>query len=243
MRAERLKHFQEEECLKETASFRDLAERHLKSYGVVLDIGTGAGYAAIAVAGTVGKVIATDVEQDLLNVAEAKFRERGIGNVELKKMPAERLSFPDESFDGVMMRYTLHHCDDAVRALAESHRVLKPGGVLLMADAFFPEKLVRFWSILALLRHGKWCPYFTYRQHMDMFRATGFAVRTMAPKLVVQKLDDFYASAPEHQREPLRILIGTLIDEERRLMHFSEVDGKTIFAYDGFELVADKAVT
>ncbi len=238
MRREQIDHFTEEECLRETASFRELAEQYLKSDALVLDIGTGAGYAAMAVAEFVGKVIATDVNQDMLPVCEANCGEREIRNIQFKVMPAERLDITDESVDGLMIRFTLHHCDDAPRALAEAHRVLKPGGVLLMADAFFPEHLVRFWSITSLLRHGKWTPYFTYRQHMDMLAQLDFSVVMMRPMHITQDLAEFYASAPEHQRETLRILVSTLSEEEKRLMHFSKVKGKEFFAYDGFELAA-----
>lgn len=241
MRPEQIEHFEQEECLQETASFRNLAEQYLNSDAVVLDVGTGAGYAAMAVAGLVSKVIATDVDLAMVEVSEANCGERGINNVEFEVMPSERINLSDKSVDGVMIRYSLHHCDDAQRALAEAHRVLKPGGALLMADAFFPERLVRFWSITSLLRHGKWTPYFTYRQHMDMLAQSGFTVSTIRPMLIVQKFVEFYASAPEHQRETLRILVGTLTDEEKRLMHFSEVNGKAFFAYDGFELAAVKS--
>lgn len=240
LRAEQIDHFKEENCLKDATTFAKLVEHNLEPSSTVLDIGTGAGYAAIVAAAHVHKVIASDIDPDIVSIAKASCREQKIENIEFHVFPAEKLNLKDESVDGVTIRYTLHHFDDSRKALAEAYRVLKPAGILIMADAFFPEKIVRFWSILSLLRHGKWTPYFTYRQHFDMLSSCGFNIKTIIPNLIIQYFDDFYSSAPENQRNILKILIDTMSEDEKRLMHFCDIQRRASFAYDGFELVASK---
>jgi len=240
MRQEQREHFEREECLTQTDSFGQMVAQYLRAEAVVVDVASGAGYAAMATAPLVQKVIVTDISPDMLEVAKANCQERGLANVEFRVSPAEALDIEDGSCDGVLMRYCLHHCSNAPRALAEAARVLGSGGVLLLADAFFPEAVAKLWSMTSLLRHGAWSPYFTYREHMDMLASVGLEVECIRPRLIVQYFDDFYASAPEGSRGVLRALIDSMTDEEKRLMHFSETNRRLTFAYDGFELAARK---
>ncbi|MCW3981740.1 MAG: class I SAM-dependent methyltransferase, partial [Candidatus Bathyarchaeota archaeon] len=56
------------------------------------------------------------------------------------KMKAESLEFDDNSFDTVCMAYSLHHLDTVDRVLAEMHRVLKPGGTIIIQEEFCDGK-------------------------------------------------------------------------------------------------------
>jgi len=240
MRKEQTEHFKEEACLKDVTSFREFVRPYLKEDFVLLDLGTGGGYGVVAVAEAVKKVTATDVKKEMLDAARATCKDEGITNVEFRKMAAEDIEMPNESFDAVLIRFSLHHFHNAQKALQEACRVLKPNGLLFLADAFFPERVVRIWTITSLLRHGEWTPYFTYREHMDMLENSGLQVKDIRPIIVEQWLDDFYFSAPENQRNVLRLLVEHLEIEEKRLLRFREEGGRVKYAYDGFELVAKK---
>lgn len=241
MRQEQRNHFEEEDRLKEVALYRDFVRPAIAGRDTLLDLGTGAGYGVLAVADGVKKVIATDAEAEMVEAARQTCSAAGVSNVDFRQMRAEEIDFPDSSLDGVQIRFSLHHFDSATRALSEAARVLKPGGILLLADAFLPEAIAQVWTITSLLRHGKWTPYFTYRQHMDMLREAGLQVQTMRPSLLVQSFDEFYRSAPEVQREPLRAIVEHLRDKQRQLLHFQVEDGVIVrYAYEGFELIARK---
>ena len=108
-------------------------------YGWTVDLGTGAGFTAFAVAGVSDRVVASDVTEPMLRQAQRLGRERGITNLGLSQNAAEALPFADESVDLITSRVAAHHFRDLEKALDEAQRVLKKGGSLLMADSVAPE--------------------------------------------------------------------------------------------------------
>ena len=108
-------------------------------YGWTVDLGTGAGFTAFAVAGVSDRVIASDVTEPMLRQAQRLGLERGIANLGLSQNAAESLPFADSSIDLITSRVSAHHFRDFEKALDEAQRVLKQGGSLLMADSIAPE--------------------------------------------------------------------------------------------------------
>jgi ubiquinone/menaquinone biosynthesis C-methylase UbiE len=105
-----------------------------------LDLGCGAGHASYALArGGVGRIVAYDLSAQMLEVAAAEAKARGHRQIETCAGPAERLPFPDSSFDLVVTRYSAHHWMDASRAVREAARILKPNGRLIVIDVLAPE--------------------------------------------------------------------------------------------------------
>ncbi len=104
-----------------------------------LDIGTGAGHTALALAPRVLSVVLTDPVQTMLATARRLFTEAGIRNAEFVEAVAERLPFPDASFDIVTTRLAAHHFDDIALAIREVVRVLRPGGVFILVDTLAPD--------------------------------------------------------------------------------------------------------
>lgn len=109
----------------------------------VLDVATGTGFTALAVAPLVASVIGIDVSSGMLHQARERARETGCSNAGFHQSPAESLTFPDRTFEAITCRMAAHHFDSVPRFLSESHRVLVPGGRLLIADTTvadsFPE--------------------------------------------------------------------------------------------------------
>jgi ubiquinone/menaquinone biosynthesis C-methylase UbiE len=100
----------------------------------VLDVATGAGHTALAMAPHVAHVIATDLTPEMLAETERLAAARGLANVETRLADAEALPFPDGTFDLVTCRLAFHHFARPARAVAEFARVLAPGGTLGFAD-------------------------------------------------------------------------------------------------------------
>ena len=99
-----------------------------------LDIGTGAGAMAIALAPLVAEVIGVDLVPELL----AEARKRAPANVEFVEADALALPYPADSFDLVSTVRTLHHVARPELVVAEACRVLRPGGTLLVVDQLAP---------------------------------------------------------------------------------------------------------
>ncbi|SDJ10071.1 Methyltransferase domain-containing protein [Lentzea albidocapillata subsp. violacea] len=108
----------------------------------VLDVGCGTGN----LLRTTGKrhrdveLFGVDPDLKMLARAERKLRRAGL-RARLDKGFAQELAFPDASFDAVFSSLMLHHLDTASKdeMLAEVRRVLRPGGVLVLADAVFHD--------------------------------------------------------------------------------------------------------
>ena len=97
-----------------------------------LEIGAGTGYFSLnlMLAGTIGRLTATDIAPGMLAALQANAERLGL-DVETVETDAETLPFPDESFDLVLGHAVLHHIPDLDRAAAEFMRVLRPGGTVV----------------------------------------------------------------------------------------------------------------
>ena len=121
---------------------------------LALDIATGAGHMALALAPHVTKVIAYDMTKEMLLEAKGNAVRRGLTNVITKKGIAENLPFPDSTFDIVTVRHAPHHFANVTVAIREMARVAKIGARLVIVDSTSPENasLDRQWNRLEKLR-------------------------------------------------------------------------------------------
>lgn len=102
----------------------------------VLDLACGPAVvtAEIARAVSAGSVLGVDLNERLLEVGRAHLREQNITNAELRHANVYELDLPEASFDFVYSRFLFQHLNDPGRALANIHRVLKPGGIVCVVD-------------------------------------------------------------------------------------------------------------
>jgi len=105
-----------------------------------LDVATGAGHTALAFAPLVAHVVASDITDEMLAETEKLAVERELANVETAKADAGKLPFEDASFDLVMCRLAAHHFPDPAAFVAESCRVLRPGGTFALVDNVSPDE-------------------------------------------------------------------------------------------------------
>jgi ubiquinone/menaquinone biosynthesis C-methylase UbiE len=103
-------------------------------YARALEIGAGTGYFTLNMlqAGVIGEATCSDISPGMLSTLRANARRLGL-EVQTERVDAERLPFPDGSFDLVLGHAVLHHIPHLPRAFAEFERVLAPGGTLLFA--------------------------------------------------------------------------------------------------------------
>ncbi len=105
---------------------------------VALDVATGTGNAAFALASVCGRVTGLDLTPEMLAEARRVAAERAIENVDWVLADAESLPFPDATFDIYMVRAAPHHFPNLPAALREAARVVKPGGRACFIDCAPP---------------------------------------------------------------------------------------------------------
>lgn len=105
----------------------------------VVDVGCGAGTAVRELAARVASATGIDVNEPLLEAA----RERATGtNATFIRGDAEALPLADESADGYRAERLYQHLPSATKALAEAHRVLAPGGRIVLVDQHWDATLL-----------------------------------------------------------------------------------------------------
>jgi ubiquinone/menaquinone biosynthesis C-methylase UbiE len=108
----------------------------------VLEIGCGTGSTAIAHAPFVRHIRASDLSPRMIEIARDKAKTAGIDNVTFEVSSVEGLDVPDGSIDVVMAHNILHLLEDRERAIADIHRMLKPGGVFVSSTACIGDMML-----------------------------------------------------------------------------------------------------
>ncbi len=100
--------------------------------GRVLEVGVGTGISLPQYAPNL-RIFGTDISEGMLDKAKARVKEHRLKNVEgLAVMDAEKLEFPDNSFDVVMAQYVVTAVPNPEAAMDEFARVLRPGGEIIL---------------------------------------------------------------------------------------------------------------
>jgi ubiquinone/menaquinone biosynthesis C-methylase UbiE len=112
----------------------------LRSGSLVLDVAAGNGNATLAAARRWCDVISTDYVPSLLESGRVRAQAEG-HTVEFQEADAEKLPFPDASFDAVMSTFGVMFTPNQERAASELARVCKPGGTIGLAN-WTPESFI-----------------------------------------------------------------------------------------------------
>ncbi len=111
--------------------------------GRILEVGVGTGISLPSYSKTC-RLCGVDISEPMLRKAQDRVAELGLSNVEgLWVMDAERLSFPDESFDVVVAQYVITTVPNPETTLVEFARVLKPGGEIVLVSRVGAEAGLR----------------------------------------------------------------------------------------------------
>lgn len=183
-----------------------------------LDIATGAGHTALALAPHVQEVIAYDLTPAMLEETQRNAHSKGITNLRTQQGSAEQLPYADDRFEIVTVRVAPHHFADVQAAVAEMARVVMSGGRVVVVDTTVPEddsldqqindiEQLRDPSHVRDYRPSEWrallenvglqithltVDYYTEGGHMDFFTWTG---RMRTPADVVADLEGRFRGA------------------------------------------------
>jgi len=112
----------------------------LTGKGLVVDVATGTGFTALALAPYAREVVGIDITLPMLEAAHHLATERQVTNVRFMQGDAHALPFSSSSVDLVACRYSAHHFSQIARAVQEWVRVLVSGGKLIIVDTISPEE-------------------------------------------------------------------------------------------------------
>ncbi len=157
----------------------EITRKHLRPGMEVLEIGCGTGSTAIAHAPYVGHIRATDLSTRMVEIARDKAKAAAIDNVSFDASSVEGLDVPDASLDAVMAHNILHLLENWERAIAEIHRMLKPGGVFVSSTACIRDMMFLFRLIVPVGRALRLFPLvkvFSVAELTGKLEKTGFEI-------------------------------------------------------------------
>ncbi|MCY4657583.1 MAG: bifunctional demethylmenaquinone methyltransferase/2-methoxy-6-polyprenyl-1,4-benzoquinol methylase UbiE [Gammaproteobacteria bacterium] len=107
-----------------------------------LDVAGGTGDLALQlnqVTGTAGRVVLLDINESMVHVGRDRLIDKGNSDIEFVVADAEAIPFPADSFHAITLCFGLRNMTDKERALGELHRVLKPGGRIVILEFAKPR--------------------------------------------------------------------------------------------------------
>lgn len=143
----------------------------------VLEFGCGTGSTAIIHAPHVKHIVATDLSDRMLDIAERKARDAAIENISFKQGTLDSLNLESESFDAVLGLNVLHLLDDVDATISRVHGVLKPGGIFVSSTALVGEINLVWRLLIPPMQFLGFAPYvnrFDRRDLVSMLTHAGF---------------------------------------------------------------------
>ena len=141
----------------------------------VLDVGTGTGHTALALAKRAWTVIGVDLTARMVEAGVSLAADRGLANLQFVVSDVVQMPFPSDFFDLVTCRFASHHFANPDAAVAEIARVLKPGGRFILVDHIAPEepKLDDFINRLDWLRDASHVREWTVAEWLKKLERVG----------------------------------------------------------------------
>ena len=197
-----------------------------------LDIVTGLGHVARALAPFVAHVDALDPDEKMLDESRAIASEEGVRNITFAVGDPIKLSFKANTFDIVTARMALRHLGDGAACIREVHRVLKAGGRFLLADSLAPPHpdLADFLKKLLSHRDRSHVKSYTLAEFESMLEREGFDIDLIE---IYPKEHDFEswakkAGADDDTVRMIAKLIQSESDRIKRHFRVHEEDGKLV---------------
>ncbi|TBN05474.1 bifunctional demethylmenaquinone methyltransferase/2-methoxy-6-polyprenyl-1,4-benzoquinol methylase UbiE [Hyunsoonleella flava] len=108
----------------------------------VLDIATGTGDLAIAMADTnAEKIVGLDISSGMLDIGKQKINNKGLSDkIEMVLGDSENMPFEDNTFDAITVAFGVRNFENLQNGLKDILRVLKPGGIFVILETSVPTK-------------------------------------------------------------------------------------------------------
>jgi ubiquinone/menaquinone biosynthesis C-methylase UbiE len=200
---------------------------------LALDVATGTGNTAFALAPHVRRVVGIDLTREMLDEAKRIASERSIANVDWVIGDAAHLPFEDETFDLYVVRAAPHHFSDVDAFLREAHRVLKPDRDAAFVDCSPPVPAREVLHEVEVRRDPSHVLSLTVEEWVAKLERAGFAVESAHARELDWNYEEWMgnmAVRPELAEE-LAGVIESASGEARDQLHPERRDGKLWHAY------------
>lgn len=210
------------------------------AHDTALDLASGAGEVAFALAATVKNVEAVDDRPEMVDEVERLAQELRISNVVVRRADLYALPFDDGAFSLVVCRNGLHRLPQPVPVLKEAARVLSPGGRMVVFETQVSEVVDRPLNELAKLREGGHRRYYGLDEYRELFEKAGLRVDEEREDRRTVDLDYWLeaAGASHEHRDMVQSRMQELPVKVQGAMDLAFADQLVSFSYDvvGFRL-------
>jgi SAM-dependent methyltransferase len=204
---------------------------------MALDIATGTGEFARALAPHVATVIGLDATDAMMEQGKKFIEQAGIENITFQKGVVEDLPFEDETFDIISSRYAFHHFADPKPVISEMVRVCKTGGHVIIVDIIVPDESTaaeyNYFEWLCDQSHTRCLGFDEFQTCFRLFGIDIVSARTRVLEDELVEWMDFSLTERKHREEILRAaraelnggpMTGLSPYEENAILCFKQLD-------------------
>jgi ubiquinone/menaquinone biosynthesis C-methylase UbiE len=195
---------------------------------LVLDVATGTGHTAFALAGHVHAVIGIDLTVEMLRESKQLRAARNVSNVAFGLADVHHLPFPSQTFHLVTCRCAAHHFSRIGQALGEMRRVLRTGGRLVIDDRSVPEDDFVDTCMNRLDRYHDESHVREYRpsEWQKLLEGSGFAVEVVESYVRHRPLTALTKDVSAGHVRRIQEVLDELTSDQRTALNLREVDGE-----------------
>ena len=200
---------------------------------LALDVATGAGHVALALAPHLRRVYGLDLTREMLDQARRLQTEREIANISWVLGDAAQLPFADETFDLYTVRAAPHHFPDVDAFLHESFRVLRPGRHAVFIDCAPPLPARDVLHEVEVRRDPSHVLSMTVDEWVERLEHVGFDVDSARARELDWDFEDWMRNmaVPPPLAAELATIVESAEGEAREQLHPERRDGKLHHAY------------
>jgi ubiquinone/menaquinone biosynthesis C-methylase UbiE len=198
--------------------------------GEVLDIATGGGHVANALAPHFESVVALDLTPEMLETAKKFITSNGHTNVSYVQGDALKLPFPDQSFGTVTCRIAPHHFPNINLFIKEVYRVLKDNGLFILVDNVAPEldEYDYFYNIIEKKRDPSHVRAYKKTEWISNIEKEGFTIQTFSTFKKKFNFDVWceMMAVPQQDKEELNGFMNSASKDTQQFFSIELLDGK-----------------
>jgi ubiquinone/menaquinone biosynthesis C-methylase UbiE len=211
---------------------------------VALDIATGTGEFARALAPFVANVVGVDATSAMIERGKKFVEGAGIENVSFEEGTVQALPFEDESFDIVASRYAFHHFADPKPVISEMVRVCRTGGYVIIVDIVIPDTATatqyQYYEWLCDPSHTRCLEAEEFDAYFRLFGMEVASARTRVIKEELFEWMDFSLTEKEQREEIVFAVREELRGGRKTGLMPREEDSVLVFQQIDFSIVGRK---